>query len=144
MPIEFRCPGCGKLLRTADETAGKQAKCPQCGAVMTIAMGSMGPAPQSPAGPANYPDPNQASQSYSPGPAEAGGVPPPPQLEVGDIFGRTWAIFKSEMGMCIAVVLVVVFINILANAFLGVATKGLEQGHRGDPTARCWASSANL
>ena len=64
MPIEFRCPGCGKLLRTADETAGKQAKCPQCGAVMTIpAMGSMGPAPQSPAGPANYPDPNQASQS---------------------------------------------------------------------------------
>jgi phage FluMu protein Com len=36
MPIEFRCTQCGKLLRTADTTAGKQAKCPSCGAVVTI------------------------------------------------------------------------------------------------------------
>ncbi len=30
MPIEFRCLQCGKLLRTGDDTAGKQAKCPEC------------------------------------------------------------------------------------------------------------------
>lgn len=36
MPIEFRCGQCGKLLRTGDETAGKQAKCPACGAVQPI------------------------------------------------------------------------------------------------------------
>jgi phage FluMu protein Com len=36
MAIEFRCTGCQKLLRTADETAGKQAKCPQCGTIVPI------------------------------------------------------------------------------------------------------------
>ena len=36
MTIEFRCPGCNKLLRTKDETAGKRAKCPQCGNIVEI------------------------------------------------------------------------------------------------------------
>lgn len=36
MPIEFRCRRCQKLLRTPNETAGKQAQCPQCGEVQTI------------------------------------------------------------------------------------------------------------
>ncbi len=36
MPIEFRCHRCQKLLRTPDDTAGKQAQCPQCGEVQTI------------------------------------------------------------------------------------------------------------
>ena len=36
MPIEFSCPGCSKVLRTPDTSAGKQAKCPQCGTVVTI------------------------------------------------------------------------------------------------------------
>jgi hypothetical protein len=33
MPVEFSCSGCGKLLRVPDEFAGKQARCPQCGAI---------------------------------------------------------------------------------------------------------------
>ena len=36
MAIEFRCTSCGKLLRTADGTSGKQAKCPECASLMTI------------------------------------------------------------------------------------------------------------
>lgn len=36
MAIEFRCPTCSKLLRTKDDTAGKQAKCPECGTVIDI------------------------------------------------------------------------------------------------------------
>jgi len=36
MPIEFRCTSCGKLLRTADETAGREAQCPACGTVMSV------------------------------------------------------------------------------------------------------------
>lgn len=36
MSIEFRCTQCDKLLRTSDDTAGKQAKCPECGTLMTV------------------------------------------------------------------------------------------------------------
>jgi hypothetical protein len=36
MPIEFRCPSCSKLLRTPDESAGKKAKCPQCGTIVDV------------------------------------------------------------------------------------------------------------
>lgn len=36
MPIEFRCSSCSRLLRTGDDTAGKKAKCPQCGSILTI------------------------------------------------------------------------------------------------------------
>ena len=30
MPIEFYCPGCGHLMRTPDETAGRKGRCPNC------------------------------------------------------------------------------------------------------------------
>ena len=36
MPIEFRCHSCSKLLRTPDESAGKKAKCPQCGTIVDV------------------------------------------------------------------------------------------------------------
>jgi hypothetical protein len=35
MPIEFHC-GCGKILKAADEHAGKRAKCKTCGQMVTI------------------------------------------------------------------------------------------------------------
>ncbi|MBI2479840.1 MAG: hypothetical protein HYV60_14760 [Planctomycetia bacterium] len=40
MLIEFRCTGCSKLLRTPDESAGKKAKCPQCGAIVDVPLAS--------------------------------------------------------------------------------------------------------
>lgn len=47
MAIEFRCTTCNKLLRTEDNTAGKQAKCPSCGTVLPIpAATGGGDAPQ--------------------------------------------------------------------------------------------------
>jgi len=45
MPIEFPCSQCGKTLRTADETAGRQARCPACGAVMQVPGGVAGGQP---------------------------------------------------------------------------------------------------
>lgn len=41
MPIEFRCPNCSKLLRTPDESAGKKAKCPQCGGIADVPLTSV-------------------------------------------------------------------------------------------------------
>lgn len=75
MPIEFRCTQCDRLLRTQDETAGKKAKCPECGAILTIPipgtspeMGTPPPVgpPQSPAvppSPAPPPPPDDGPQS---------------------------------------------------------------------------------
>lgn len=40
MAIEFRCNQCGKLLRTADETAGRMAQCPHCGSQTPIPFAS--------------------------------------------------------------------------------------------------------
>ncbi len=40
MPIEFSCSQCSSILRVPDEHAGKQAKCPSCGAINTIPSGS--------------------------------------------------------------------------------------------------------
>ena len=40
MPIEFRCSQCGKLLRTGDDTAGRQAQCPECGSVTLVPSAS--------------------------------------------------------------------------------------------------------
>jgi phage FluMu protein Com len=34
--IEFNCPHCNKLLKTSDEKAGRQAKCPGCGEIISV------------------------------------------------------------------------------------------------------------
>lgn len=34
--IEFHCTSCNKLLRTADDKAGKRARCPECGETVAI------------------------------------------------------------------------------------------------------------
>ncbi len=59
MAIEFRCTQCSKLLRTADDTAGKKAKCPECGAVLDV------PASGAPVGSGPFGTPGQPSDSPS-------------------------------------------------------------------------------
>ena len=34
--IQFRCPGCQKMLRTPADVAGKKIKCPSCSAVLSV------------------------------------------------------------------------------------------------------------
>lgn len=36
MAIEFNCKFCGKILRTGDDKAGRQAKCPSCGETILV------------------------------------------------------------------------------------------------------------
>ncbi|RMF93326.1 MAG: TIGR00266 family protein, partial [Planctomycetota bacterium] len=42
MPIEFLCPSCRRQLRCPDSAAGKKARCPACGTIVTIAEGGGG------------------------------------------------------------------------------------------------------
>lgn len=118
MPIDFKCSHCGKLLRTGDETAGKKAKCPDCGTVLTIpiagAAAPSGPTPGAvpPPRPPLGPPPQAAAanpyQSPTVPPVGAGAAGPIGRavLDMNDVFSRTWEIFKSQLGTCILIPLV--------------------------------------
>ncbi|NQT16204.1 MAG: DUF975 family protein [Planctomycetes bacterium] len=87
MPIEFRCTQCNRLLRTQDETAGKQAKCPECGTVLMIpAVGS----PPASAGPPAGSEQPGATPPPPPGagPASPFGSVDPPAPGAASPFGQ--------------------------------------------------------
>jgi uncharacterized membrane protein/DNA-directed RNA polymerase subunit RPC12/RpoP len=82
MSIEFRCTQCNKLLRTGDDTAGKQAKCPECGAVVDIpARGGVGSSaggpPPSSLPPSSLPPSSLPPSSLPPASLPPSGPPPP-------------------------------------------------------------------
>jgi phage FluMu protein Com len=57
MAIEFRCTKCNKLLRTPDDTAGKHAKCPECGEILLIPTAGAFTTPRSVGGSGATPPP---------------------------------------------------------------------------------------
>ena len=119
MPFELRCPGCQKLLRVADEHAGREARCPNCSAVFT-AMPLAADASPSPfthlgspegsvttnpyASPSTYADPTPRQESLSKW--------SPRQISYDEVFSKSWAIFKKQWLMICVAVLVVGGINI--------------------------------
>jgi hypothetical protein len=141
MAIEFRCTKCNKLLRTADDTAGKHAKCPECGEILVIptagapistpmpaagaGAGGFPPPPSGPTGgtpfgagaqPQYQPDSGNPYQSPSPYaslptmPAGAGEIRPT-IIDLGDVMGRAWTIFKEQWAMCLGALVVVGICN---------------------------------
>ncbi len=116
MAIEFRCTQCSRLLRTGDDTAGKEARCPACGAVVSIpaaAPGSLPPPPgASPFGgvgvqhsfPADSANPYQSPRSFSVVGASG-------KLDFGNIFTRAWTLFKMDWGTCLAAAVIVWALN---------------------------------
>jgi len=144
MAIEFRCTECNKLLRTGDDTAGKQAKCPECGAVVNIPAGGAAsvsgganaPPPQepfgssgSPFGPGGpIPEPGGDPQNPYRSPGASGGpafqaaqpgVFSPTRIQMEDIYGRTWTIFKQQWGACLLALIVVWAISFVVNIVVG-------------------------
>ncbi len=120
MTIEFRCSNCNKLLRTPDGTSGKQAKCPQCGAISTIPAASTEPSHSAQAMPPRDPDFGAASAARSSATADEAQRNPyqaptvdqplvapgptafqPTHIELGEVLTNTWEIYKANLGMCI-------------------------------------------
>jgi hypothetical protein len=111
MPIEFNCPQCARLLRTPDESEGKQAKCPQCSAIVDIpAAGSVpkepspstghspfGKEPDSATFDANpYASPTAASQIEAAAPAK--GELQHSLITFDGILKSTWDLFRENLG----------------------------------------------
>ncbi|NUQ65027.1 MAG: hypothetical protein HUU20_21390 [Pirellulales bacterium] len=149
MPIEFRCGKCGKLLRTADDTAGKQAKCPECGEVTTIPSPSaLPPLPSSgqgspfhtgssPGASAGSPfgsgsqaahaadeqNPYRSPSAFEPPSSARHGATPgyfaPTRIDLGDVLSRTWSIFKERIGICMGAFFLAFVINLVVGQILG-------------------------
>jgi hypothetical protein len=82
MTIAFRCGQCGQLLRVPDQSAGKNARCPKCNALMQVPF----PTQQAPYAPVpggmgsslNLPGQAMPQQPSGPFPQVGGGQPTPP------------------------------------------------------------------
>jgi uncharacterized membrane protein/DNA-directed RNA polymerase subunit RPC12/RpoP len=153
MAIEFRCQRCQKLLRVGDDDEGRQALCPDCGAIMPVpargsvlpddragaaaGSGPFGAAVRQSAASADGENP-YASPSAPAYEAPALAVPPgaitPSIIDLGDVFHRSWEIFKTQWPMCAAVAFIVVLLNLTAAVFTGVLTS-LTASATGDPAA---------
>jgi hypothetical protein len=141
MPIEFRCSKCDRLLRTPDGTAGKSAKCPQCGTVTQVPELPPGPPPSPPGDippspPQEHAHPGlrdtivsgDAENPYhSPGAHGMAATQAvlergfqPTRIDMGDVFSRTWAIFKENFGSCFLAGLIVLIANGVTAGIFGV------------------------
>ena len=136
MTIEFQCPYCQKLLKTADDKAGVRANCPGCGEPVTVpelvheaaqadsSLAAEQDAAAAPsAGVGGAPEAGLAAQARPSADTKncpmcgasikaaatkcrfcgeslvehlAGG---PTQIEIGDVFSRTWEIFQKRLGL---------------------------------------------
>ena len=72
MPIEFRCSQCGKLLRTEDETIGRQAQCPECGALTQVPSSGQPTGSPPPLAPLHASDPGASGNPFAAGPDWSG------------------------------------------------------------------------
>jgi hypothetical protein len=88
MAIDFRCPQCNHLLRTEDNTAGKQAQCPRCGAVSVVPLAAASAGASAPSGPPATGDPFAQ--------AAGGGLPPHAANPYQSPHGSQYAILPGE------------------------------------------------
>lgn len=148
MPIEFYCTECRCLLRTGDETAGKQARCPECGAIVPIPAESVGAGPPPNSGPdlsgpalpetlplppapgADYSQPSPGSENPFESPRVDTGIPPLPYVDLyayaaGRLLGPAIALIVLS-GLTIASQLFMLGMHIIGMGIAGAA--GGEQG----------------
>ncbi len=120
MPIEFRCVQCSKLLRTPDESAGKKAKCPQCGTIVDVPDSALDPhraahvsgqLEPNPANPFSEPTVPQSTggESWnpyaSPGTSELPPLTRPALAELNhryisfdEVLRKSWALCRDQLG----------------------------------------------
>ena len=129
MSIEFRCSQCSRLLRTGDDTVGRMAQCPECGAQTLV------PAPEPTIPPSSTPPSESGFVPSRPGPTASPGdgayhATAGPGAGPGYSGNTSYALQRvSAPGVCLIVIavlsLVMGVLNILANILqIGIAAVG--------------------
>jgi phage FluMu protein Com len=148
--IEFSCPNCQKVLKTSDEKAGVQAKCPGCGEVVNVPLATAEPAGDIAtfdSGADETPDEMQTcpmcGQQIKAAAVkcrycgETVGVLPgevgrreivPTTIEVGDIVSRSWEFYKKEFGLCLGSCLIFFVVLMVANFAMSIVFGVLQFG----------------
>jgi uncharacterized membrane protein len=109
MPVEFRCSQCGQLLRVPEETAGEQAQCPVCSAVVDV------PVPRNAGDEWQAVGPSEANP-YAP-PQTMAGEPPvapgrihPGRIDLGLAWATTWRLFQEHFAILVGAFVVQVIV----------------------------------
>ena len=122
MTIEFRCTHCNKFLRTPEGTSGKQAKCPQCGTLLSIPEQASDFA-QEPRQPAAEGAPPPLVDSLNPyrSPSAAAMEAPPTgeirrgftltRIDLGDVMSRAWQIYTAQFWPCVGTTVVFIVLS---------------------------------
>ena len=149
MTIEFQCDECQRILRTADDKAGRTARCPQCGKTLTVPAASEDDFDGAPP-PAGLSDFEEFTQAP---PRSQGGQPVPitcpmcgevndsttdrclacgepldvPAAERGElpltfgaIWNRAWEIWSANLGINLAAAVICFGIAIAVSFVLGI------------------------
>jgi hypothetical protein len=157
MPIEFRCT-CGKLLRTPENTAGKQARCPACGSVLRIPVPPaeerlpppipepaaeqripqpipvpVAPSPFAPPAAVASDNPYQSPQSagaatWAPVSAAEGVEIRPTRLNLSRVFSIAWRAYMSRMGLVLAAMAVTVVLLVIFGGITEVLVAAVDLG----------------
>ncbi|QDV69848.1 hypothetical protein Poly24_35660 [Rosistilla carotiformis] len=161
MPIEFPCDGCQQKLRVPDNSAGKQAKCPNCARILTIpasqaASPAAAPAPMppadddpfnfgggsaqpvsgghgfSPSASANpYASPTAAARPMAGGSSGAMSVQP---MDPAGAVTIAWELFKMNAALLIGAFLTQFFLNMGISVVSAILQVALVQA-LGDPNS---------
>lgn len=140
MTIEFHCSSCDRLLRTTDDKAGVTAPCPGCGALLTVPAPAAEATREEPVEDYPLQSAPVARSRASAEGAETtlcpmcGATAPiqsfhcpacgeslvpdndaatgrPTRIDAGDMFRRTWEIYKAQLGTTIGGVFLAMFLN---------------------------------
>jgi DNA-directed RNA polymerase subunit RPC12/RpoP len=104
--IQFRCPYCDKSLKASDDKAGRRVKCPTCGNTITVEETQK-----------TFESPVQPEIDHGgleESTFEPTHQPPssPVPFDAGEVIGTSWEIYKTQLGVAVVAVLIVLIINI--------------------------------
>lgn len=117
MAIEFPCAKCGKLLRVADDAAGRQAQCPNCSSLTVVpaAPSVFAPPPPAPVSVNPYLSPGADVPRIDTSAAPKGDIVPT-VIDFGELISASWEQFQ-KLWLLAIVAFVIMFVAQMGVSF---------------------------